>query len=171
MPTLHHWLWGPSSPLGLSIAGATLAADQLSKWWLLFVYDLAAKQTVTVMPFLDLVLVWNRGISYGLFQQQSALGQLALIVFAALATCALVVWLARTVSPIAAASQGLLIGGAIGNGIDRAVYGAVADFVSLHAFGFYWFIFNIADVAIVAGVAGLLYESLYGSHKKVRKGP
>ena len=64
-----------------------------------------------------------------------------------------------------AASVGLIIGGAIGNGIDRILIGGVADFFSLHAFGFYWYVFNIADVAIVAGVIGLLYDSLWGVAK------
>lgn len=169
--TFSSYLWGKASPLGLGIAALTLAADQLHKWWMLHVYEIGAKGKVAVTPFLDLVLVWNRGISYGLFQQQSGLGQALLIGFAVLICLALTVWLARTHSCLVAAALGLIIGGALANAIDRAVYGAVADFFSLHAFGFYWYIFNIADVAIVAGVIGLLYDSLLGSHKKVLKGP
>ena len=76
-------------------------------------------------------------------------------------------WLARTSSTLAAVSIGLIAGGALGNAIDRALYGAVADFFSLHAFGFYWYIFNLADAAIVAGVIGVLYETLVRGHKKV----
>jgi signal peptidase II len=162
-----HWLWGQATPLGLGVAALTLAADQLNKWWTLHVYDLGSRDTVHLTPFLDLVLVWNRGISYGLLQQNDAYGQALLIGFALFACVALVLWLARTRSSLAAASQGLIIGGALGNAIDRAVYGAVADFFSLHAFGYYWYVFNIADVAIVAGVIGLLYESFLSSHKKV----
>ena len=82
------------------------------------------------------------------------------------ATRALTVWLARLTSPLAAGSIGLIIGGALGNVIDRVAYGAVADFFSLHAFGYQWYVFNVADAAIVAGVAGLLYDSLFGGHKK-----
>jgi signal peptidase II len=164
-------LWGEGSRAGLTVALGVLAADQASKWWLLHVYDLPARGQVRVAPFLDLVMVWNRGISYGLFQQETELGRLALIAFAVLASLALAVWMAHTPSRLSAVSQGLILGGAIGNAIDRALYGAVADFVSLHAFGFYWYVFNIADVAIVAGVFGLLYESFRTSHKKAGKGP
>ncbi|WP_431557254.1 signal peptidase II [Methyloceanibacter sp.] len=164
---LRRWLWGPLSPLGLAIAALVILADQAHKAWMLHVYDIGAKGVVTVAPFLDLVLLWNKGISYGLLPQDSALGRWGLIVFAFAASLALIVWLARVTSPLMAAAIGLIIGGAIGNAIDRIVYGAVADFFAFHAFGFEWYVFNIADVAIVAGVLGLLYDSLFGGHKKV----
>jgi signal peptidase II len=134
---------------------------------MLYVYDIGAKGIVTVAPFFDLVLLWNRGISYGLLPQDSALGRLGLIAFAFVASLALVAWLARLAAPLPAASIGLIIGGAVGNAIDRILYGAVADFFSFHAFGWQWYVFNIADMAIVAGVVGLLYDSLFGGHKKV----
>jgi signal peptidase II len=155
------------SPLGLGIATLVLLADQLHKAWMLYVYDIGAKGTVTLTPFFDLVLVWNQGVSYGLLAQRTELGRWGLILFAFAAAIALVVWLARITSPLAAAAIGLIIGGAVGNAVDRILYGAVADFFSLHAFGFEWYVFNIADTAIVAGVVGLLYESLFGGHKKV----
>jgi signal peptidase II len=164
---LRGWLWGPMSALGLSIAALVVLADQANKAWMLYVYDIAAKGTVALTPFFDLVLVWNQGISYGLLPQEGALGRWGLILFAFGASFALAVWLARITSPLTAASIGLIIGGAIGNAIDRVAYGAVADFFSLHAFGFEWYVFNIADTAIVAGVVGLLYESLFRGHKKV----
>jgi len=163
---LRRWLWGPYSPLGLIVAAVTLVADQANKLWLLHVYDIGAKGTVTLTPFFDLVLVWNRGISYGLFPQDSAAGRFGLIAFAILASLALVVWLARITTGLSAVAIGLIIGGGVGNLIDRIAYGAVADFYAFHAFGFEWYIFNIADVAIVAGVIGLLYDSLFGGHKK-----
>jgi signal peptidase II len=163
---LRAWLWGPVSPLGLSIAAVTVLLDQAHKTWMLYVYDIGAKGTVAVTSFFDLVLVWNQGISYGLLPQQSALGRWGLILFAVFASAALAVWLARLDSRLAAASIGLIIGGAIGNGIDRILYGAVADFFSFHAFGYQWYVFNIADTAIVAGVVGLLYDSLFRGHKK-----
>ncbi len=161
------FLFGPQTPLGLSVAAVALIADQASKAWMLYVYDIGAKGVVTVTPFFDLVLVWNRGVSYGLLPQDSDLGRWALILFAFAAAFALVIWLARVTSPLAAAAMGLVIGGAVGNAIDRILYGAVADFFSFHAYGYQWYIFNIADVAIVAGVIGLLYESVFGGHKKV----
>jgi signal peptidase II len=164
---LRNALWGPMSPLGLGIAAVTVLVDQAHKAWMLYVYDIGAKGSVTITPFFDLVLVWNRGISYGLLPQEGTLGRWGLILFALAASLALAAWLARLAAPLGAASIGLIIGGAIGNAIDRIAYGAVADFFSLHAFGYQWYVFNIADAAIVAGVAGLLYESLLRGHKKV----
>jgi signal peptidase II len=158
--TSQRWFWGTWSRLGLSIALVTLVADQVHKWWMLDVYRIQDRGRVTITPFLDLVFVLNQGISYGLFAQQEVLGQWLLAGFATLAAMALAWWLATGAGGrIWAISVGLLIGGAIGNGIDRVRLGGVADFFSMHAFGFYWYVFNIADVAIVAGVLGLLYDS------------
>ena len=163
------YIWGPLSPLGLGVAALTLIVDQAHKAWMLYVYDIGAKGTVTLTPFFDLVLVWNQGISYGLLPQESPAGRWALISFALGASVALAVWLARLESRLAAASIGLNIGGAVGNAIDRIFYGAVADFFSFHAFGYQWYVFNIADTAIVAGVVGLLYDSLFGGQKNAGK--
>lgn len=163
--------WGPYSALGVSLGVISAIADQAHKWWMLKVFDIEAKGQVAVTPFLDLVMVWNKGISYGLFQQGSALGQIVLAGFAVVAVIALIVWLARMSCVIGAAGAGLVMGGAAGNAIDRVVHGAVADFFSFHAGDFYWYVFNVADAAIVAGVAGLMYESICSSHKKVSKTP
>jgi signal peptidase II len=164
------WLWGPYSGLGLAVFLVTLILDQAHKWWMLNVYDIADKGRVYVTPFLDLVYVKNIGISYSLFDQESFAGQVMLAAFGAAATAALWVWLAKGASGrLLAVSLGLIMGGAIGNAIDRLVLGGVADFFSLHAFGFYWYVFNIADVAIVAGVIGLLYDSLVPSRKDAAK--
>ena len=160
-------LWGPLTRFGLAVAAAAAALDQASKLWLLFVVDLPARGIVRLTPFLDFVLTWNTGISYGLFRQEGALGQAVLLALKAVAVVLLWIWLARTVSRLAAVSLGLIIGGAIGNAIDRFVYGAVADFVQFHVttanFSFSWYVFNLADVAIVAGVIGLLFETLVGA--------
>ena len=166
---LRNWLWGPLSPLGLGIASATVLADQAHKAWMLYVYDIGAKGPVAITSFFDLVLVWNQGISYGLLPQESAAGRWGLILFAFGASLALAVWLARLESRLAAASIGLIIGGAIGNAVDRLIHdGAVLDFVLFHietaTWRFHWYVFNLADVAIVAGVIGLLYESLFSDH-------
>jgi signal peptidase II len=156
--------YGPHSVFGLAAALLTCALDQAIKLYLLFPYDLAARGRVQVLPFLDLVLAWNRGISYGLFQQDGPFGQWALLALKAVAVALLWIWLARTDTRLTAISLGLIIGGAIGNAIDRLAYGAVADFVLLHlttaSFSFNWYVFNLADAGIVAGVVGLLYESL-----------
>lgn len=166
------WLWGPLSPLGVGVALATLAIDQAHKWWMLFVYRIEERGRVEVAPFLDLVYVKNLGVSYGMFTQDSREGQWLLAAFAALATVAMGVWLARGVTDkLVAASLGLIMGGALSNAIDRLVLGGVADFFSLHAYGFYWYVFNIADAAIVAGVGGLLYDSLSPSRNRASKSP
>ena len=142
---------------------ATLVLDQLHKWWMIKITKLPPGQRVAVTPFLDLVYVINPGISYSLLAD---LGQLPLIVFAIVATVVLSAWIAHAHSRLVAISLGLIAGGAVGNAIDRLHLGGVADFFSLHAAGYYWYVFNIADVAIVAGVAGLLYDSVIASRKK-----
>jgi signal peptidase II len=158
--------------VGLICALLTVLIDQAHKYWMLGIYRIQDRGRVPVTSFLDLVYVKNFGISYGLFAQDGHDGQWILIVFAVLVAIGLAVWMALSAtSLVMALSLGLLIGGAIGNAIDRAHMGGVADFFSLHAFGFYWYVFNIADVAIVAGVCGLLYESFGASHKGAAKGP
>lgn len=148
--------------LGLVTALLIVAADQASKLWLLYVYELGRRGVVTLLPVLDLVLTWNYGISYGLFQQEGA-GRWVLIGIAVVAVVLLGLWLRRAETRLTALALGLIIGGAIGNAIDRLAYGAVADFVLFHvtteSFRFSWYVFNLADAAIVAGVVGLLYES------------
>jgi len=160
------YLSGPLTRFGLIVAVAACAVDQASKLYLLRVYDIAARGAVHVAPFIDFVLARNTGISYGLFQTQSAAGQWMLLAFKIGAVALLWAWLSHTRSRLTALSLGLIIGGAIGNAIDRLAYGWVADFVFFHISGanwrFDWYVFNLADVAIVAGVIGLLYESLIG---------
>ena len=156
------------SPLraGIIAAIVTLIVDQASKLWLLDVFDIAHRGAVRVTPFLDLVLAWNIGISFGLFQNDSPAAQIALMAIKAVAVIALGVWLARSRTVVAAVALGMIIGGAIGNAIDRFVYGAVVDFALFHVqIGektFNWYVFNLADVAIVAGVVALLYDSFMG---------
>jgi signal peptidase II len=160
------YLHGRFTWLGLATALVACAVDQVSKLYLLFVFDLADNGPVRLGPFFDLVLTRNTGISYGLFQTNSALGQWVLLGTKVLAVLLLWVWLARAHGRLTALSLGLIIGGAVGNAIDRLAYGWVADFVFFHVstatWRFDWYVFNLADVAIVAGVIGLLYESLIG---------
>lgn len=154
--------------LGFLLALATLVLDQASKLGLLFGYDLPARGPLTLAPFLELVTVWNRGISYGLFQQEGDLGRWALVVLSLAASIWLALWLSRTGHRWLAASLGLIAGGAVGNAIDRVAYGAVFDFVHLHWGSFSWYVFNVADAAIVAGVVGLLYDSLFLEGRRTR---
>jgi len=160
---MSRYLIGPLTRFGVIVAAIACVLDQASKLYLLFVVDLA-NHPLRLGPFFDFVLTRNTGISYGLFQTQGALGQWVLLGFKALAVILLWLWLARCKDRLTALSLGLIIGGAVGNAIDRLAYGWVADFVFFHVstatWQFRWYVFNLADVAIVAGVVGLLYESL-----------
>jgi signal peptidase II len=159
-------LYGPLTRLGLITAVVIGALDQAVKFWLMVVFQIGDRGVVHLTPFLDLVLTWNRGISYGLFQQEGDLGRYVLLALVIGAVIALCIWLASAESRLMAVSLGLIIGGAVGNAIDRLHWPGVMDFVLFHittpTFNFTWYVFNLADAAIVAGVAGLLYESLVG---------
>ena len=159
-------LFGPLTRFGLTVAVIVCLLDQAAKLYLLFVFDLAANGPVRLGPFFDFVLTRNTGISYGLFQSQGPLGQWVLLGFKAAAVLLLWIWLAHAKDRLTALSLGLIVGGAVGNAIDRLAYGWVADFVFFHIstanWRFNWYVFNLADIAIVAGVIGLLYESVRG---------
>jgi signal peptidase II len=156
----------PPLRAGVIAAIATLVLDQASKLWLLYAFDIAHRGAVRLTPFFDLVLAWNPGISFGWFQSESPAAQLGLMAVKAVAVIVLAIWMARSRTALATVALGLIIGGAIGNAIDRFAYGAVVDFALFHVqIGektLNWYVFNLADVAIVAGVAALLYESFLG---------
>ena len=161
------YLYGKLTGFGIVVALATAVLDQAVKTWLIFGLDLAVRQPIRLGPFIDLVLVWNTGISYGLFPQESDFGRYVLLALKAAAVIVLWIWLARAELKLTALALGLIIGGAIGNAIDRFAYGAVMDFALLHlqiaGKERDWYVFNLADVAIVAGVIGLLYDSFLGT--------
>jgi signal peptidase II len=154
--------------LGGIAAAIALAADQGSKLFLLYVLGFArmgAGDTIPVLPFFNLVMVWNPGVSYGLFPAQSVWGKYALIALAVAAIVGLSWWLWNTTSQSLAIGVGLVIGGAIGNNlIDRVVYGRVADFFHFYAFGYDWYVFNVADIAITLGAIAIIYEVLKPEH-------
>ena len=156
----------PHLRAGAITAVVTLALDQASKLWLLYVFDLAHRGAVRITPFFDLVLAWNVGISFGWFQTENQVAQFALMAVKAVAVIVLGVWMARSQTLLATLALGLIIGGAVGNGIDRFLHGAVVDFALFHlqigGNTYNWYVFNLADVAIVAGVAALLYDSFLG---------
>lgn len=156
------FVYGPLTRLGLVVAAVTCVLDQGLKLWLIYVFRLGAKGLVALGPLVTLVMTWNPGISYGLFQQDNAVGRLVLLAVNVIAVLLLWTWLAQVQARLSAAALGLVVGGAVGNIIDRLAYGAVADFVLLHTpdHSFNWYVFNLADAAIVAGVALLLYESV-----------
>ena len=155
--------------MGWLIAAAAFIADQASKNFVLYILDFHALGTaarVDILPFFDLVMVWNRGISYGLFQVGSTAGTIFLIALSLIAVTLLAWWLTRAERPILAAGLGLVIGGALGNVIDRMIYGAVADFFHFYAFGYDWYVFNVADAAITVGVFVLLVDAFVSPEKQ-----
>jgi len=169
------YVWGPLSALGVAFTLFTGAVDQASKFWLLDGFDLEGRGRVALGPFIDLVVTWNTGISYGLFAKEGAVGALVLLAFKVVAVLLLWIWLARAPSRLTAVALGLIIGGAVGNAVDRLHWPGVMDFVLFHidtaGFQFRWYVFNLADAAIVAGVAALLYESFQGGPPQKRPDP
>jgi signal peptidase II len=154
--------------LGFTAAAVTLVLDQASKLYTLFVYSLPVKEPVELGPFVNLIVVWNRGISYGLFQQNGDFGRWVLIAVSILAAIGLSFWIRRAAGRVLAIALGLIVGGALGNVIDRLAYGAVFDFIQLHLGDWSWYVFNVADAAIVAGVFGLLYDSFVLDRQRTR---
>lgn len=150
--------WGRVSGLGAGLALLVFVFDQLTKFWILKVVDLDQRPPIRITPFLDLLMAWNQGVSYGLLKTNV---QPLLVVMSLLISLVLWIWLARATAPIAGAALGLIIGGAMGNALDRVLHGAVADFVHLHWGNWSWYIFNVADMAIVAGVILLVYDGFW----------
>ncbi len=148
-------------------AGAVVALDQLTKWLVLAAFE-EPPFGIVVLPVFNLVLVWNRGISFGMFNQESALGPWLLIALAVAIVVGLLVWLRQLDSVWPVSAIGLVIGGAIGNSIDRLRFGAVVDFLDFHLMGYHWPAFNVADTAIVVGVGGLLVDGLFRPREVVQ---
>jgi signal peptidase II len=144
---------------GLLFSLAILIADQLTKW-LVMEYVLPAGKAVTVTGFLNMVVVWNRGVSFGLFSHDWPGAPWVLSALAVAIVVLLCLWLTRSQRRLTALSLGAIIGGAIGNVVDRARFGAVYDFVDVHYAGWHWPAFNLADSAITLGVVALLVDSL-----------
>lgn len=159
---------GGSAPglfrLGLIFAAVIFVFDQLSKWWVLDVVLLPERQNIPVFsagPFgLDLTMVWNRGVTFGLFSGDGPWNHVILAGLAAAIAVFLLRWLARAEGRMVALALGAVIGGAFGNVLDRLRFGAVVDFVDTHAWGWHWYVFNVADAAIVCGVGALLLDAL-----------
>jgi len=157
---------GPYFRTGLLGAAALLVADQLSKWWILEGLKLPEKGSVELLPFLNFSMVWNRGISMGIPLGES-LGKWGIIILTAAISLWVAKWLFDTSKKGEAWGLALILGGAIGNIIDRFLHGAVVDFVHLHAWGYSFYVFNVADAAITIGVMLLLIDGL----RPAKKGP
>jgi len=163
--------------IGMALAGAGLVLDQA--WKLLFLFGFGWIRTlgapgndirIEILPFFDIVMVWNRGRSYGLFQATSDFQRWILALFAIGVTGFLVWWLHGVRDLRLAVAIGLIIGGALGNVIDRIAYGAVADFYLLHAMGYDWYVFNIADMAVVFGVGLMAYDLVMSEYQSKSRG-
>ena len=161
--------------LGLAVAVLLLAADQASKWWVLEVLRLPEVRHVPLLglgPFgLDLSMVWNRGVTFGLLSGDGPWNHLVLALLAAAIALVLLRWLARAETLAVAVALGAVIGGAVGNVLDRLRFGAVVDFVDAHAWGWHWYVFNIADAGIVCGVAALIADALFRRAPEAKQAP
>lgn len=142
------------------IAALALVLDQASKTWILESV-MQPPRVIEITPFFNIVLTWNRGVSFGMFNNHSAYGPYLLTGLAIVIIIALSVWLWRATTRTSVLALGLIIGGAIGNVVDRVLYGAVVDFLDVHAFGYHWPAFNVADSAVCVGAAMLVLESLF----------
>jgi len=145
---------------GLAAAILVFAADQASKLWVL---SAAARLPAEVLPFFNIVLVWNRGVSFGLF---GAAGPLLLAALAGAVTLALAVWMLRASRRFEALALGAVAGGAAGNILDRLTRGAVVDFLDFHIGGWHWYVFNVADCAITVGIVMLLFDAVFVRRRK-----
>jgi signal peptidase II len=146
--------------LGLVVAAAVIALDQATKWIILSLV-MAPPRPIAVTPFFNLVLVWNPGISFGLLRDHPSATRWVLAGAAVVIAAVLGFWLRRADRALPAVALGAVIGGALGNVIDRLVHGRVVDFLDLHALGYHWPAFNIADSAITLGVAALVVDGLF----------
>jgi len=144
------------------LALGVVVIDQLSKLWVLNVVDLASKGHVELSPIFDLTLVWNRGMSFGLLGGHGELARWGFTLFAFIIAGGVAWWARKTDKMSLAITFGLLIGGAIGNAIDRIRIGAVVDFLDFSGLGFQW-VFNVADSAITVGAVLIAVEAFWPS--------
>ena len=146
---------------GFIMAAAVLAADQASKYWVLHGLHLTDGHFLVLLPVLNFVLVWNHGVTFGMFNGPGAFNGVIFAVIALAVVVLLGVWLWRTRKLFNILAIGAIMGGAIGNVIDRLRFGAVVDFIHAHVGDWSWYVFNVADAAIVCGVAVLILESQF----------
>ena len=146
--------------LAYAIAAAALVLDQLSKWWMIEVFMLPLRLSTRILGPLSFTFVQNRGVSFGLMQAEADLVRWGLTLFSLIVAVVLGVWARRPERGLHALGLGLIIGGAIGNAIDRSRLGYVIDFIDVQRLGFFPWVFNVADSAITVGVIALLVDSL-----------
>lgn len=151
-------VWGARSIAGLTAAVA-LVIDQASKWMILE-HVMEPSQIIVVAPFFNLTLWFNRGVTFGFLSSDGDLGRWLLIALTLTIVVVLALWARRSTMRLEGAALGAIIGGALGNIIDRLRHGGVVDFLDFHAFGWHWPAFNMADVTVVCGVAALMLNPL-----------
>ncbi len=151
---------------GLIVAAVVILLDQLTKWWILEVVMQPIPHVVEVTPFFNLVMAWNTGVSFGTFGSSHAFMPYVLSAVALAIVVALVMWLRQADRRYVALALGMVIGGAIGNVIDRFRFGAVADFLDFHIGGWHFWAFNVADSGISVGVALLVLDGLFAGREK-----
>lgn len=152
---------------GLIVASAVIILDQATKWWVVTIF-MNPPRVVDVWPFFNVVMVWNRGVTFGFLDDTPFWGQWAFVGLSLAIVAVLLFWLRRVEARWRAAAIGLIIGGALGNVIDRVNYGAVADFLDFHVTGYHWPAFNIADSAITLGVAIMFFDALFKPKETVK---
>jgi len=145
--------------VGILIVFLVIFLDQVTKWWVLNI-ALISSTAVALTDFFNLVIVWNSGASFGIFSDGPDWVRIALILFAAIICIILLIWLMQSESNVCIVALGLIIGGAVGNSIDRIRFGSVLDFLDIHIGHLHWPAFNIADSGITIGVALLIFDSL-----------
>ncbi len=145
----------------LVIAGITFLIDQISKWYVVEYLDLKTKYAIDVLPpFLNFRMAWNEGINFGLFANGADTMRWVLIGLALAISIAVLCYARNFKGWLAALFLGCIVGGALGNALDRFVYGAVADFLNMSCCGFNNpFSFNVADAIIFFGAFGLIFFS------------
>ena len=148
--------------LGLAVAVLAAIADQAAKLAVLHLLAADGARALVVLPVLNFTLTMNRGMSFGLFNTNAAMNALVFTLIAAVIVAALLVWLKRAQGWLLQIAIGLVVGGAIGNVIDRLARGAVVDFLDFHVGQWHWFVFNVADAAISVGVGLMVIDGLRG---------
>lgn len=143
-------------------------ADQISKSAILYLLELPTLETLEILPFLRFTMVWNKGISMGL-PLGSFLGKYGIILLTSGISFYLIYWMAGTRQKAEQIGLAFIIGGALGNLIDRFLYGAVADFIHVFGFGYHFYVFNVADAAITLGACFLIGDSLRSFLKRPNK--
>jgi lipoprotein signal peptidase len=165
----------PSLRRGILFALLLLVLDQASKWWILEGIRLPEVRNIPLVLLgpvgLDLTMVWNRGVTFGLLSGEGSWNHLILSLLALVVAGFLLRWLARAETRLVTYALGAVVGGAVANVIDRVRFGAVVDFVDVHAWGWHWYVFNLADAAIVCGVLALVADALIRPETQRKKAP